>query len=155
VAAGLVGDDPDGERLEEAVCVLEQSHAHVELARALLARGAWMRRRGQRVAARPLLARGLELARYCGATPLVQEATEQLASAGGRARNLLRRGRDALTPTELRVARLAAEGLSNPEIAQAHFVTLKTVETQLGSCYRKLGIASRRELAEALEIQAH
>ena len=52
------------------------------------------------------------------------------------------------------MARLAADGLSNPEIAQAHFVTLKTVETQLGSCYRKLGITSRRELARALESQS-
>jgi DNA-binding CsgD family transcriptional regulator len=51
----------------------------------------------------------------------------------------------------LRVARLAAAGHSNPEIAQAQFVTLKTVETQLGSCYRKLGISSRRELAAALD----
>ena len=151
-AAGLVQGDPGGELLEEAVRVLEPSGAQLELARALISRGAWMRRRGERVAARPLLERGLELARDCSAQPLLEQATEELASAGGRARNVLRRGRDALTPTELRVARLAADGLSNPEIAQAHFVTLKTVETQLGSCYRKLGIGSRRELADALEM---
>jgi DNA-binding CsgD family transcriptional regulator len=150
-AAGLVGGDPRGELLEEALNVLDSSPARLEEARALIARGAWLRRQGERSAARPLLERGLELAREWGAAPLAQEASEQLASAGGRPRNLLRRGRDALTPTELRVARLAVEGLSNPEIAQAHFVTLKTVETQLGSCYRKLGITSRRDLAEALE----
>lgn len=146
--AGLLVDD---QLLEEAVVVLEGSGARLELARALITRGAAMRRAGERVAARPLLTRGLELARECGAAPLAQDAAEQLASAGGRPRNVLRRGRDALTPTELRVARLAAGGLSNPEIAQAHFVTLKTVETQLGSCYRKLGISSRQELAGALE----
>jgi DNA-binding CsgD family transcriptional regulator len=151
IAAGLVTGDPRGELLEEAVCVLERSPARVELARALVTRGAWMRRQGHRVAARPLLTRGLELARSCGAGPLAEDASEELASAGGRPRNILRTGRDALTPTELRVARLAAQGLSNPEIAQAQFVTLKTVETQLGSCYRKLGIGSRRELAPALE----
>jgi DNA-binding CsgD family transcriptional regulator len=147
-AAGLVGHD---ELLEEAVEVLEGSRARLDLARALIACGASLRRRGERVAARPFLIRGLELARDCGAAPLVEEATQQLASAGGRPRNVLRRGRDALTPTELRVARLAAAGHSNPEIAQAQFVTLKTVETQLGSCYRKLGISSRRELAAALD----
>jgi DNA-binding CsgD family transcriptional regulator len=152
-AAGLVGDGRYDEALEEAVHVLEASEARLDLARALIARGSAMRRRGERVAARPLLMRGLDLARDCGAAPLAQAASEQLASAGGRARNVLRRGRDALTPTELRVARLAATGLSNPEIAQAHFVTLKTVETQLGSCYRKLGIASRRELARALDSE--
>jgi DNA-binding CsgD family transcriptional regulator len=149
--AALVGGDPGGELLEEALTVLDASSARLEEARALIVRGAWLRRRGERSAARPLLERGLEQARECGALPLAQEATEQLASAGGRPRNVLRRGRDALTPTELRVARLAVEGLSNPEIAQAHFVTLKTVETQLGSCYRKLGIASRRDLERALE----
>lgn len=150
-AAGLVGDDPLDERLEEAVAVLSASPARLDLARALIVHGSAMRRRGERVAARPSLTQGLELALECGAAPLVEEATQQLASAGGRPRNVLRRGRDALTPTELRVARLAAEGHSNPEIAQAQFVTLKTVETQLGSCYRKLGISSRRELMQALE----
>jgi DNA-binding CsgD family transcriptional regulator len=59
-------------------------------------------------------------------------------------------GIDALTPTELRVARLAAEGASNPEIAQALFVTVKTIETHLGHAYRKLGIGSRSELRGAL-----
>lgn len=152
-AAGLVEADAGDELLEEAVTVLQDSPARLELARALISRGAWLRRRGSRLAARPVLTRGLELARDCGAAPLVDEATAQLASAGGRPRSVLRPGRDALTPTELRVARLAADGLSNPEIAQAHFVTLKTVETQLGSCYRKLGITSRHELAGALEAE--
>jgi DNA-binding CsgD family transcriptional regulator len=152
-AAGLVESDAGGELLEEAVTVLEDSPGRLELARALIGRGAWLRRRGSRVAARSVLMRGLELARDCGAAPLVNEATAQLASAGARPRSVLRPGRDALTPTELRVARLAAEGLSNPEIAQAHFVTLKTVETQLGSCYRKLGITSRHQLAGALTAE--
>ena len=59
-------------------------------------------------------------------------------------------GRDALTPAELRVAELAAEGLSNRQLAQELFVTIKTVETQLGHAYAKLGIHTRRELGEAL-----
>jgi DNA-binding CsgD family transcriptional regulator len=60
-------------------------------------------------------------------------------------------GRDALTPSELRVARLAASGSSNTEIAQALFVTTKTVETHLGRVFRKLNIGRRSELGEALE----
>ena len=60
-------------------------------------------------------------------------------------------GRDALTTTEDRIARMAAEDMTNREIAQALFVTVKTVETHLGRAYRKLGISSRRELPRALQ----
>lgn len=59
-------------------------------------------------------------------------------------------GRESLTPSERRVSQLAAEGLTNKEIAQALFVTLRTVEMHLSNGYRKLGIASRRQLAVAL-----
>ncbi|MBO0683023.1 MAG: helix-turn-helix transcriptional regulator, partial [Candidatus Dormibacteraeota bacterium] len=60
------------------------------------------------------------------------------------------RGLDALTPAELRTARLAAEGRTNREIAQALFITAKTVGDHLGAAYGKLGINSRAELSEAL-----
>ncbi|MGH2841235.1 MAG: helix-turn-helix domain-containing protein, partial [Solirubrobacteraceae bacterium] len=60
------------------------------------------------------------------------------------------RGADSLTPSEGRVARLAADGLSNRDIAQALFVTLRTVEGHLTQAYMKLGISSRDELASAL-----
>lgn len=63
----------------------------------------------------------------------------------------MRRGVDALTPSERRVCRLASEGLSNPEIAQSLFVTRATVETHLHAAYGKLGISSRGELADALK----
>jgi DNA-binding NarL/FixJ family response regulator len=59
----------------------------------------------------------------------------------------VRTGVDALTPSELRVARLAAEGLTNREIAQALFVTVRTVQVHLAAAFRKLGIDSRRQLA--------
>jgi DNA-binding CsgD family transcriptional regulator len=67
-----------------------------------------------------------------------------------RLRKMLVGGVEGLTPSERRVAALAAGGASNVEIAQSLFVTTKTVETHLGRTYRKLGIAGRRELARAL-----
>ena len=82
-------------------------------------------------------------------------ATAELARAelrvtGARIRRPASSGPDALTPSERRIAGLAAGGATNPEIAQALFVTVKTVEMHLGNAYRKLGIGSRRELAAAL-----
>jgi DNA-binding CsgD family transcriptional regulator len=61
---------------------------------------------------------------------------------------------EALTPSERRIAEMAAEGMSNPEIAQALFVTRKTVEAHLAGAYRKLDIRSRGELAGALRVSA-
>ncbi|HEX8133604.1 MAG TPA: helix-turn-helix transcriptional regulator, partial [Actinomycetes bacterium] len=65
-------------------------------------------------------------------------------------RNILQTGVDALTASERRVARMAAEGMSNKELAQALFVTVKAVEVHLSSVYRKLQINSRAQLGQAL-----
>ena len=70
--------------------------------------------------------------------------------AGARPRRRAITGRGALTASELRVAELAAGGLTNKEIAQARFVTLRTVEMHLSNAYRKLEISSRQELGAAL-----
>lgn len=70
--------------------------------------------------------------------------------AGARPRRVALTGLDALTPSERRVSEMAARGMTNKEIAQALFVTLRTVEMHLSSAYRKLEIHSRRGLAEAL-----
>jgi DNA-binding CsgD family transcriptional regulator len=93
---------------------------------------------------------GLELARRCGALALVERAHDELRVAGARPRRLMFSGPDALTPSERRVAELAAEGRASREIAQALFVTAKTVDNHLGRIYTKLGISSRGELAAAL-----
>ena len=92
----------------------------------------------------------MELAHRCGATALVEAAAEQLRLAGARPRRIALSGRESLTPSERRAAELAAQGMTNKEIAQALFVTLRTVEMHLSNAYRKLGIASRRQLAVAL-----
>jgi DNA-binding CsgD family transcriptional regulator len=77
-------------------------------------------------------------------------AGAQLLVVGARPRRERLSGVDALTSSELRIARLAAEGRSNPQIAQALFVTRKTVETHLSNAYAKLDVAGRAGLASAL-----
>jgi DNA-binding NarL/FixJ family response regulator len=123
--------------------LLERAHSLAEL-------GAALRRDGQRAAARDPLARALDLAARCGARPLAARAREELKAAGARPRRPWRIGVDALTPSELRVARLAAEGRSNREIAGELYVTLKAVEGHLARAYAKLGIGGRSKLARAL-----
>jgi len=86
-----------------------------------------------------------------GAPPLVERARDEAVSAGARPRRHALTGPDALTPSELRVARLAADGLSNRDIADALFITRKTVGDHLGAAYRKLGVAGRSGLATALD----
>jgi len=82
---------------------------------------------------------------------LVERANEELAATGARPRKILLTGLDSLTASERRIAQLAADELSNREIAQALFVTVKTVEVHLSNVYRKLEIGSRRQLASALD----
>ena len=100
--------------------------------------------------ARRLLREGVEHAHQCGANALAARGNEELAATGARPRGKLLSGVDELTASERRVAHMAAEGLSNKEIAQALFVTAKTVEQHLGRAYRKLDINSRRHLTAAL-----
>jgi DNA-binding CsgD family transcriptional regulator len=150
-AAGLVEGGTRGlELLDQAVAVLEPSLARLEHARALLDLGAALRRANRRAAARDPLRRALDAADACGARPLAGRARRELRAAGGRPRRNRISGAEGLTASERRIASMAAEGLSNPEIAQALFITKKTVETHLGNVYRKLGIRSRAQLARAL-----
>jgi len=109
-----------------------------------------LRRDGRRTAATETLRTGMELADRCAATALVASAAAELRLAGARPRRIAVSGRAALTPGEHRVADLAAEGMSNKQIAQGLFVTLRTVEMHLSNAYRKLDIASRDELPTAL-----
>jgi DNA-binding CsgD family transcriptional regulator/tetratricopeptide (TPR) repeat protein len=151
-ALGLVEGGPTGERLlREAVELLAPSRARLEHARALVDLGAALRRGNSRKEARELLGEGLELANMCGANALVKLANNELATTGAHPRKILLSGVDALTASERRVAHMAAEELSNKEIAQGLFVTVKTVEVHLSRVYRKLDITSRRQLADALE----
>jgi DNA-binding CsgD family transcriptional regulator len=148
----LLGGDDGLEILRESAEVLGDSPAMLERAHTLVSLGAALRRAGRRAEARDPLAEGLQLAGDCGAAPLALLAREELGAGGARPRAAGRWDADALTISELRTCRMAAEGLSNPAIAQALFVTRGTVESHLHVAYRKLGISSRRALPEALGV---
>jgi DNA-binding CsgD family transcriptional regulator len=136
--------------LREAVEVLAGSQARLEHARALVDLGAALRRVNQRTEARQRLREGVDLARRVGAFGLAERANDEIAATGARPRKILQTGLDALTASERRVAQLAAGGMSNKEIAQTLFVTIKTVEVHLSHAYRKLEISSRAQLDKAL-----
>ena len=154
-AAGLVEGGSRGlARLEEAVEVLSGSPAKLEHAKARTELGAALRRAGHRVQAREQLRRAVELATICGAAPLAARAETELLGTGARPRRTALSGVESLTPSERRVAELAAHGPTNREIAQILFVTQRTVEVHLTSIFRKLGIGSRSQLAAALQDRA-
>jgi DNA-binding CsgD family transcriptional regulator len=98
----------------------------------------------------PPLREGLRLAAGMRAVPLAEAARQELRALGLRPRRLALTGPDALTPTERRVAELAASGLTNRQTAEALFVTVKTVETHMARVFQKLGITTRGELTQAI-----
>jgi DNA-binding CsgD family transcriptional regulator/tetratricopeptide (TPR) repeat protein len=150
-AAGLVEGGEHGlGLLEEAVQVLSNSPAKLEQAKARTELGAALRRANRRSEAREQLRRALELATICGAAPLAARAEIELLATGARPRRIALSGVASLTPSERRVAEMAAEGPTNREIAQTLYVTQRTVEVHLTSIYRKLAISSRSQLAAAL-----
>jgi DNA-binding CsgD family transcriptional regulator len=106
-----------------------------------------MRRAGQRARCREVLGEALDEARRFGAWRIRWLVHEELKLAGARPRRLAFSGVESLTAGQLRVARMAADGMTNREIAQALFVTPRTVEQHLYNAYKKLGIRSRSELA--------
>jgi DNA-binding CsgD family transcriptional regulator/tetratricopeptide (TPR) repeat protein len=141
-------------QLQAAVEVLEDSPARLELARALIQLGIALRHGQQRADARVPLRRGLDLALALGAVGMATMASQELAATGAKPRRLRTTGVTALTPSESRIARMAADGLTNSQIAQALFLTPRTVEMHLTSTYRKLGIGSRTQLSDALSRAA-
>jgi DNA-binding CsgD family transcriptional regulator/tetratricopeptide (TPR) repeat protein len=138
------------ELLREAVAAGAAASARLEHARALVALGSALRRGGHPKDARAPLRDALDLSVRCGAPQLAARAREELVAAGGRPRRARLTGVESLTGSELRVARMAADRLTNREIAQALFVTVRTVEGHLTHAYGKLGIRTRGELGQAL-----
>jgi DNA-binding CsgD family transcriptional regulator len=146
----IEGNERGLELLHEAVATLEASPARLEHARALLDLGVLLRRTGRRSEAREPLRTALELARRGGAMGVAQHAHDELEATGEKLRRLTPTGIEALTSSERRVAEMAATGMTNREIAQALFLTIKTIESHLHAAYDKLGISSRQQIGSAL-----
>jgi DNA-binding CsgD family transcriptional regulator len=145
--AGVVLAGEEGEALlrESARC-FEQVGVPLERGRALAELGGLLRRGNRRREARDLLAEALDIAHRAGAVALAQHVETELRATGARPRRAVLRGVASLTASERRVAELAADGLTNREIAQALFVTARTVEGHLTRVFAKLDVGSRREL---------
>ncbi|HEX5619743.1 MAG TPA: LuxR C-terminal-related transcriptional regulator [Solirubrobacteraceae bacterium] len=146
--AAAAGGDQEIDFLREAVARLDG--ARLDWARAQTDLGIALRRMGRDVEARDPLRLAVDVAHRCGAMPLEERALAELRAAGARPRRRLVAGAGSLTPSERRIADLAAAGHLNREIADILVVTLATVEYHLRNAYRKLGIRSRRELATTL-----
>ena len=149
-AALAIGGDEGLALLREAVAVLEGSSARLELAHALADLGTELSRSGRRTEGRDAQRRAISLAGQCGAVALAESAMAGLHAGPGRRARLELTGPSALTAAERRVCRQVAGGQTNREVAQALFVTEKTVERHLSSAYQKLGIRSRFQLASAI-----
>ena len=143
VARAVVEDDADA-----LVVAAEETGEQNTAAWLLLAAGERYRRAGRRREARAALQRAAALYEGLGAEPWVTRAREELRASGATLRR--RDQEDSLTPSERRIAGLAAEGRPNKEVATALFLSPKTVEFHLGNASRKLGVGNRTELATRL-----
>ena len=148
---GLATGGAEGiELLERGVALLSASPARLDHVRALVDLGAALRDAGRRADAREPLQQAIETAHACGARALAARAHQELLGTGARPRRLQFTGAEALTAGERRVATLAAQRQSNRQIAAALYITVRTVENHLASCYRKLDVSSRHDLPTAL-----
>ena len=146
----LITPDPAAEAsYREAIDTLGSAGSAVDLARAELLYGEWLRRRRRRREARPYLRRALESFEAGGAAPFAQRARAELEATGEPVDVEAIPGFD-LTTQEATVARLAAQGRTNAEIGSTLFISVNTVDYHLRKVFQKLGISSRRQLAERL-----
>jgi len=150
-AEALLSDGDDAERLfREAVARLSQARVRAELARVHLLYGEWLRRSNRRADARGELTAAHEMFSSMGMDGFADRARRELAAAGATVRKRTIETRDDLTAQEARIAHLAGDGLSNPEIGVQLFISARTVEWHLRKVFNKLGVNSRRQLREAL-----
>ena len=146
------GDEADS-LYREAIERLGRTHIRMQLARAHLLYGEWLRRERRRLDAREHLRTAFELFTEMGIEPFAARAERELAAAGERGRKRDLEPQDELTAQETQIARLAREGLSNPEIGARLFISPRTVEYHLRKVYGKLNIDSRRQLDAVLREQ--
>ena len=147
----LANEGEDAERFyRESIERLSRTRVRVELARSRLLFGEWLRREGRRVDAREQLRVAREALLAMGADGFAERARHELLATGEKVRKRRDDTRDELTPQEHHIARLARDGLTNPEIGAELFLSPRTVEWHLKKVFTKLGISSRRALRDAL-----
>ena len=143
----LLSDSPTAEPLyREAIERLGHTRVAMHLARAQLVYGEWLRRENRRVDARDHLRIALEMFSDAGAVAFAERAQRELAATGETARARTAATLGVLTPQELQIARLARDGLSNPEIGAQLFISPRTVQYHLRKVFQKLDITSRNQL---------
>jgi DNA-binding CsgD family transcriptional regulator len=135
----------------EAMDHLGGAGVRVEVARARLLYGEWLRREGRRREARDQLRVAYDVLSAAGVDAFAYRARRELAATGEHVRRRTADARQELTAQELNIARLAAVGLSNPDIGAELFISPRTVEWHMGKVLAKLGITARRQLGEALQ----
>ncbi len=146
----LVDDESADELYREAIVRLSHTRLRVELARAHLLYGEWLRRSSRRVDSREQLRTAHAMFTTMGAGTFADRAVRELRATGESAQGARTSATALLTAQEAQIANLARAGLSNPEIALRLFISARTVEWHLGNVFAKLGIASRRELDRVL-----
>jgi ATP/maltotriose-dependent transcriptional regulator MalT len=142
ISGGATADELYG----EAIVRLGRTRLRPELARAHLLYGEWLRREGRRLDAREQLRIAYELLTEIGMEAFAERARRELIATGEKVRRRSNERRDALTPQEEQIARLAADGLTNPQIGAMLFLSPRTVEWHLRKVFAKLGITSRNGL---------
>jgi DNA-binding CsgD family transcriptional regulator len=152
----MLSDDEVAERLyHEAIDRLSRTSMRLPLARAHLLYGEWLRRERRRTDAREHLRIAHQTFTVMGAEAFAERAEREVRATGAIAHQRTVEIRVDLTAQESQIARLASEGLSNPEIASRLFISPKTVEYHLHKVFGKLDIGSRIELRRALASDAH
>ena len=147
----LLAEGADAEALYlDAIERLGRCRIALHLARAQLSYGEWLRRESRRIDAREQLRLALEAFTAMGAKGFAERARRELIATGEKVRIRSDETRDELTPQEEQIARLARDGLSNPEIGAQLFISARTVEWHLRKVFAKLGISSRKGLRGAL-----
>jgi DNA-binding CsgD family transcriptional regulator len=150
----LLSEGGEAERAYlEAIDGLGRTQVRTDLARAHLLYGEWLRRENRRADARDRLGTALEMLTALGLEGFAERARRELKALGTTVIRPTQRSAPALTPQEERIARLAQEGFTNPEIGAQLFLSPHTVEWHLRKVYAKLGIGSRREIGAALETR--
>jgi len=146
-ARALLATNEQAEGLfAEAIERLERAHIALHVARTRLSYGEWLRRVNRRLDARQQLNSAYEMFTKMGAQGFAERARRELLATGEKVRKQPVSSGDELTPQESQIARMAADGLTNPEIGAQLFISAHTVEWHLRKVFVKLGISSRRQL---------